>query len=439
MAETIDKILDKLPYSDGSLRRRFVSGGIVIVGALVISLILSSYKEEPLFIAKIKQIFETTEPTDILKSPILVGIAVLSVYALGNLVEMFGEIFLVRAAAGMFWSMSFPYRRPVGKRRSISKISIFVLKIYAVPFLIIFNVAKGIFGYTSYQIEICSSLTEKAKSYYDKKIKPEHKVAAGLTCPVGNNAETTWKHLVDQFQTDTDKMWARRSIGRVKDVLAITTALIIVFISLSVVVSLVLPIPPYPGPSLYEGQEDIIKSAREKTREQWKGYDMGYQGDPRTVDQLERKITQVGRGEGGSRSTFDERDNEIIKKIMDERDAQMRIIITLDDRIREGSVTGLEADAAKREREVRGQNRVILSEMATVLRDAVEIAEEMDVSRRKEHDRYAKITYAKRLSWVSAVAILFMYTYQAYFITQRNVIESLIETLAIKDANKTTD
>ncbi len=33
---TIDKILEKLPYSDGSLRRRFVSGGIVMVGLLVI-------------------------------------------------------------------------------------------------------------------------------------------------------------------------------------------------------------------------------------------------------------------------------------------------------------------------------------------------------------------------------------------------------------------
>ena len=192
MSETIDKILEKLPYSDGSLRRRFVSGGIVIVGALVISLILYSYKEEPLFIAKIKQIFESTKPTDIFTSPILLGIAVLSVYALGNLVEMFGEIFLVRAAAGMFWAMSFPIRNPGEHdgQRSINN-GIFILKICAVPFLIIFNVGKGLFGYTSYETEIRSSLTTKAKNYYDKKIKKESKVDAGIACPVGNHAETT--------------------------------------------------------------------------------------------------------------------------------------------------------------------------------------------------------------------------------------------------------
>ncbi len=41
-----------------------------------------------------------------------------------------------------------------------------------------------------------------------------------------------------------------------------------------------------------------------------------------------------------------------------------------------------------------------------------------------------------RVAIISGFALFFMYTYQAFFITQKNVIESLIETLAIKDGQQ---
>ncbi len=35
MAGNIETIIEKLPYSDGSVRRRLVSGGIVLVGIII--------------------------------------------------------------------------------------------------------------------------------------------------------------------------------------------------------------------------------------------------------------------------------------------------------------------------------------------------------------------------------------------------------------------
>ena len=96
-----------------------------------------------------------------------------------------------------------------------------------VPILIFYNVIKGFLGRTAYKSEIKSSLSLKAKKLYNSLPK---KVAAGLSEPVGDNAEIAWKYLVDHFDHQGDQKWARRLIARSKDVLAVITSLIIVLI-----------------------------------------------------------------------------------------------------------------------------------------------------------------------------------------------------------------
>ena len=95
---TIDKILEKLPYSDGSLRRRFVSGGIVLAGIFI------------LCSGTIKPIIKEVGYGSILASPMVAFASRLLIYALGNVIDMIGEIFFVRAASGVFWAFSFPHR-----------------------------------------------------------------------------------------------------------------------------------------------------------------------------------------------------------------------------------------------------------------------------------------------------------------------------------------
>ena len=36
MSEAIEKILDKLPYADGSGRRRLISGGVLFLGLMIL-------------------------------------------------------------------------------------------------------------------------------------------------------------------------------------------------------------------------------------------------------------------------------------------------------------------------------------------------------------------------------------------------------------------
>ncbi len=101
----------------------------------------------------------------------------------------------------------------------------------AVPLIILINVLKGLVGHTSYRNQVESFLTEKAKKIYSSL--PE-KVVLGLSQPIGDNAEIAWKYIVEQFDSEADQKWARRFITQAKDVLAVTTSLIIIFLGFSV-------------------------------------------------------------------------------------------------------------------------------------------------------------------------------------------------------------
>ncbi|NQY11297.1 MAG: hypothetical protein HRT71_17500 [Flavobacteriales bacterium] len=90
--EGIDKFLDKLPYTDGTGRIKFIAGSVVLIGIL--------YMYSEIVPAKIVALAEL-DLADFISSPSLIAGAILIVYAIGNLVEVFGEYFLIRATAGL--------------------------------------------------------------------------------------------------------------------------------------------------------------------------------------------------------------------------------------------------------------------------------------------------------------------------------------------------
>ncbi len=245
MAETVDKVQERFPYLEGSLRRRFVSGCIVLVGIIFVCLSLSNaecIKQLPIGNWTIK---------DLITSPTIAGIGVLFVYTLGNFIELLGEIFLIRTASGIFWALNYPMRKVKkckekkdDKTKEGKGEKPFIIKsilarsfvrgliwMILVPLLCLYYLVMGLIGYTYYKIHIYSYLSRDAKKVYAEL--PE-RVATGLCKPAGENTDVVWKYMVEEFENEADQKWARRAIGRVKEVLVITTALIIFFICLVV-------------------------------------------------------------------------------------------------------------------------------------------------------------------------------------------------------------
>jgi hypothetical protein len=92
--DVVQRLLDRLPYSDGSGRRRFVAGGIVVIGLVLSGIVTEGIRDlaPPLLGVNAEMLF---------RSPLLILSVMLVVYALGTVVELLGDIFLVRAASGI--------------------------------------------------------------------------------------------------------------------------------------------------------------------------------------------------------------------------------------------------------------------------------------------------------------------------------------------------
>lgn len=220
---SIEKLAEHLPFMDGSGRRRFVAGGIILIGiAVQNSNTIKSLID-----------FQGFGLKEILGSPVLAGGVVLLIYAVGSLAEMLGELSLVRAASGIFNALKLPLRiatwDAVPARTWFYAFLIFIIRlsifILIVPFVIIYNTLAGFIGVTTFSIDLKRSVSAKAAAVFESL-----PVAArqGLSEPVGNQADFAQKHIVDLLSTEQDRKWARRLLIRAKDVAATITALQVV-------------------------------------------------------------------------------------------------------------------------------------------------------------------------------------------------------------------
>lgn len=86
MSESLDiaeKLLEGLPYTDGSGRRRLVVGVLFLAGL--------SVTESDWWSPGLGTVFASVTLLDILKSPILILVLFVLAYALGNLIELLGD------------------------------------------------------------------------------------------------------------------------------------------------------------------------------------------------------------------------------------------------------------------------------------------------------------------------------------------------------------
>jgi hypothetical protein len=82
--DAIEKIAEKLPYSDGAARRRFIAGAMLALGVAL-----------PNWAVISKQLGGLTI-LDLLKTPLLAATAGLLIYLGGTIVEMCGMCFSSR-------------------------------------------------------------------------------------------------------------------------------------------------------------------------------------------------------------------------------------------------------------------------------------------------------------------------------------------------------
>ena len=214
---TLDKIVDRLSYSDGSGRRRFVAGGIVVVGLVAIH--WAYFKDE----------VDIDKWGDILTSPVFAAAALAFIYVIGLLVEIIGEKFFVMTVASLYWALTEPIRR-IDYCNPFKRYLVRLLRwIFVVPVLIAIakEVPKVFSGVTSYEIQVPERLTRKAQRLHDSL---DEKVRAGLSHPMGDSAEFALRHIVERFAKESDRKRAEQSIGKAKSLLDVVTALLFLVI-----------------------------------------------------------------------------------------------------------------------------------------------------------------------------------------------------------------
>jgi len=215
----LELLLDKLPYSDGGGRRRFVAGGMFLIGIAILN--WSSFQGV---------LGTQIQVMDLLKSTVVLAGSVLIVYSLGMIIELFGEVFMIRAASGFLWAFNYPNRK-ISKSEKYSadnkayKYIYFILYSMLVPLLAWYEFIRGFFGNSSYSITLKEPLlsTEAEKlieSFPDK-------VREGITMPVGKNSTLAFKYLPDQLVNSQDSLWAKKLISRTKEISTVTTTLVV--------------------------------------------------------------------------------------------------------------------------------------------------------------------------------------------------------------------
>ena len=235
-----ESILEKLPVFDGSLRRKF------IVGALVLLSIILSYPSTPAWIGIIQQ------SNGLWGSSLLTVIFFLLVYAVGGAVELLGEVSIVRAISGALWGVKLCVRSPFrdswfGFERK-NFVHRWSYRYMVKPFLLglvgliqivigIFVLAPcyfaaGVFGRSVYRIAIGDFLSKDGKAVLDTFPIP---IQEGLNDPIGGMSDLVFVYLVESFRNEAYRNWAKSLVARCKDVLALATSALVIVVFFGIV------------------------------------------------------------------------------------------------------------------------------------------------------------------------------------------------------------
>lgn len=215
MSNALEKIADKIPYAEGGLRRRFTSGGLIVVPLLMFIVALSPVSFKDIDIPL----------TDLLTSPVVALALLVFIYAVGNAVDMVGEVFIVSWTGRIILAaekVNKEFRERLARMLWLYRFLLFPLLgalIYAWPIAVAVKASRT----RVYRWDVTKALRGRAEDYFQSL--PDI-VKEGLAEPVGEYFEIAWKFL-QLDSSEEQKAWLIRLDSRNKDILSITSSLTI--------------------------------------------------------------------------------------------------------------------------------------------------------------------------------------------------------------------
>jgi len=411
---SLDKVLDRLPYADGTGRRRFVAGGILLIGIIII------------FADKFGTLFKIAdiELSTLLGSPIILLAAVLILYALGNLAEMIAGLFLVRMASGVMWTLGFPRR--VSRRLSGTYMRwlAFGGLIAWSPFYMLWEMIRGLRGDTRFRLPLESELTPEALKLLDA-LPP--KVRSGLYHPVSDDADYSTKYMIDTFATEYDRRWARRLLGQADDVSSVTTAFFIIVLLISTNSVVVRSGQPEKGPELTPDEQTAF-----------------YNVTARYIEESNEFIKKAGLGE-----LFR---NKPLAKCLDkylalrpsgpERSQANATLLDLDEPRENLECRRLVLNAALPDQSYTSGGLNVKTQVDTLRMKMLkesnafhdELADIYDETKQRLFAQQVRST-ARAVVTIAAIVVVFLFLYIGYFKTLRNAFINIIEAAALRSGS----
>jgi hypothetical protein len=411
LAETL---IDRLPYADGNGRRRMLAGGVLLLGILIPN--WSSLSET-----------FTLDPLQILRSPLLIGFVALAVYLAGSVLELFGTLFLVRAAAGLLTAFDV-FGTPRGTTSRFRRL----LAILATPVRAMWGVLWGFLGFGSVNLRLEASLSCKAHEVVSRF---PSKVILGLENPVGDYGPLAEFYLLREIKSTSTRKWARRQLTRVADIAVSTTAVIAAVVP-SYAAALK-NIPQSNAPAQY--WEAMTKFTGTATRL--------FNNQPR----LDRLLTDLDI------SRFDDRASGVLTPIGDVMDARDRgqyvrylrvqelnsfleLLRTTRNDLVAKAVPGIELERPALERQrlekpfadsigdESSRNGLALTAM-NKLDELIRATDEFSLAAAGVETYHRQVT---TVAIIGGIGIFMLLLYRGFFMSSRNAILSIIETLAME-------
>lgn len=223
----IDQILERLPYSDGAWRRRFISG--VIFFSIVFLHGVIAYPQAQLGL-EIKNLLQSTQ---------LLLVAALLVFAIGSIIDAIVEGFIVRGVSlsrkviGIIIDWV-PGRRAWRRRLWFAFTALSTCLLW--PVAILLGAIASSVGYNKlYRIGLIQNdggfLTTEAKQFFESL---PTSVREGLDEPFGDKFDVAWRSLTDMVPL-SQKHWVNRLGSRNSELISfISSVLVSMIVSASI-------------------------------------------------------------------------------------------------------------------------------------------------------------------------------------------------------------
>ena len=213
MASTIEQLFDKLPAADGSFRRRIISGSLVTIFAI--------YAHFPGL--QESDILQGLTIKDIVTSPSVVFVLFALFYVIGGIIEIFGQLFVVRAVGEAIYFINTIQKRKF-KNRLYYPFYWFIWFILGL-FINYIYIFRGMIGITKYSLPMSRENLSK-EAFVQFRGLPK-KIKDGVVRPLGDNFDLSWEYLESELNDKYRKV-VRNRINRTKEILAILTSIIFI-------------------------------------------------------------------------------------------------------------------------------------------------------------------------------------------------------------------